>query len=465
VKLNADDLFSTPLDQTRIDFENEGGETYICGNPPYRGSKWQTLEQKDDLSHAWHKHRHLAKRTDFVAGWIARFLDYANAVPDVVASFVMTNSICQGQQASDIWPVAFSRDIEIRFAHLPFKWSNLASHNAGVTVVVVGLGKKSGGSKRLFDGDLSRECSVIGPYLVPDRNEVVSKAGKPLSGQSVMLFGNMPRDGGHLFLSNSEANELGADPSTKKFVKRFVGADELISGKQRFCLWIEDQDVDEANSKPFIAQRLSLVAKSREASKAESTRKFAAQPHRFVQRAGVAEDYTIAVSGVSSENRPYLPADLLSQGNVLSNKNFGLFDAALWNFSVIASRLHLAWIATVCVRMRTDFSYSNTIGWNTFPIPRLTDKNRSDLTHCAEDILLAREAHFPATIADLYDPEKMPIGLREAHERNDETLERIYIGRRFKNDTERLEKLFELYTEMVAAKGTNTKKKTMEASQ
>jgi hypothetical protein len=162
---------------------------------------------------------------------------------------------------------------------------------------------------------------------------------------------------------------------------------------------------------------------------------------------------------VSSENRPYLPVGLMSRLAVIGDRNFALYDAPLWNMALIASRLHWVWIGTVCVRMRTDFSYSNTLGWNTFPLPKLTEKNRADLTRCAEDVLLAREAHFPATIADLYDPEKMPADLREAHERNDEVLERIYIGRRFRNDTERLEKLFELYTKMVASPGAEKKRR------
>jgi len=193
---------------------------------------------------------------------------------------------------------------------------------------------------------------------------------------------------------------------------------------------------------------LRAVAVNRLESKAQSTRDFAKQPHRFVQRVGIASKWTIAVPGVSSENRPYLPCGLLEPESVISNKNFGIFDGELWNLAVVASRLHWVWIGTVCVRMRSDFSYSNTVGWNTFPLPKLTEQNKADLTACAENILLAREAHFPATIADLYDPETMPENLRRAHEENDETLERIYIGRRFKNDTERLEKLFELYTKM-----------------
>jgi hypothetical protein len=157
---------------------------------------------------------------------------------------------------------------------------------------------------------------------------------------------------------------------------------------------------------------------------------------------------TIVIPGVSSERRQYLPVGLVDNRTALTNLAFGIYDGPLWNLALIASRLHLVWIATVCGKLETRYRYSNTLGWNTFPVPTLTEKNKSDLTRCAEDILLAREHHFPATIADLYDPDMMPEDLRQAHERNDEVLERIYVGRRFKNDTERLEKLFELYTKM-----------------
>jgi hypothetical protein len=450
VKLQADDLFGTPLDQAQIDFENEGGETYICGNPPYKGSKWQNEEQKSELANAWSKFPHLTKTTDYVSGWVARYLDYAESVPDAVAAFVATNSICQGQQASEIWPAAFQRDIEIRFAHTPFKWSNLASHNAGVTVIIIGLGRKSAKSKWLFDdASLVRECSVIGPYLVPDRVEVVQKSSTPIGPQSTMLFGNMPRDGGHLFLSADEAAALRQDPQTHSYVRQFVGSEELINGKQRYCLWVEDEEVETATRSFFIASRFGLVAENRLQSPAGSTRDFAKRPHRFVQIAGRSEKHAIVVPRVSSENRPFLPVDYLTKDYIIGDRNFALYDAPLWNMALIASRLHWVWIGTVCVRMRTDFSYSNTLGWNTFPIPALTEKNKADLTRCAEDILLARESHFPATIADLYEikdgDSKMPTDLREAHDRNDEVLERICFGRRCKNDTDRLESLFSLY--------------------
>ena len=453
VKHHADDLFHSPIDQAQIDFENEGGETYICGNPPYKGSKRQTREQKSDLVHAWAIQPSLAKTTDFVSAWIARYLDYAKSVPEAVAAFVATNSVCQGQQASEIWPFVFKRDVEIQFAHVPFKWSNLASHNAGVTVIIIGLGPKSNASKKLFDGDIVQECSVIGPYLVPDRSEVVTKATDPIGQQSRMLFGNMPRDDGNLFLSSVDARNLREDQAGARFVRKFVGSEELINGKLRYCIWIEDEEVEVARRNDFIDGRLKAVEINRGESQAQSTRDFAAKPHRFVQIAGRAKKDAIVVPRVSSENRDYLPVDYLTSEYIVGDRNFALYDAPLWNMALIASRLHWVWIGTVCVRMRTDFSYSNTLGWNTFPVPTLTEKNKADLTRCAEDILLAREAHFPATIADLYDPENMPENLHHAHERNDEVLERIYIGRRFRNDTERLEKLFDLYTKMTKTRG------------
>jgi len=235
VKLISDDLFSTPLEQAEIDFESEGGETYICGNPPYKGSKWQTDEQKTDLANAWTKHPKLAKTTDYVTGWIAKLLDYINCLPNTVGAFVATNSICQGQQAIDVWPATFQRGCEIRFAHISFKWANLASHNAGVTVVIVGLGKKSAAPKRLYQGDMVKQCSAIGPYLVPDSLAYVQKANDPIGEQSPMLFGNMPRDGGNLFLdADLAAKVMSEDVTARPFIvsikQYFVWSDET-------CLW------------------------------------------------------------------------------------------------------------------------------------------------------------------------------------------------------------------------------------
>jgi hypothetical protein len=267
-----------------------------------------------------------------------------------------------------------------------------------------------------------------------------------------MEFGNKPSDGGHLLLRTEQLASLGLDAEQRdRFIRRIFGSEDFINGGTRLCVWIEDRHLIEAQDISSLKTRIDAVRQVRLASPDKGANALARRAHQLkLMRIGTRS--TIVVPGVSSERRAYLPAGLVDHRTTLTNLAFGLYDAPLWNLALIASRIHLIWIATVCGKMKTDFHYSNTLGWNTFPVPPLTEKNKSDLTRCAEDILLAREAHFPATIADLYDPENMPDDLRAAHERNDETLERIYIGRRFRNDTERLEKLFDLYTKMTADK-------------
>lgn len=463
VRLLGDDLFSTPLDQAQIDFENEGGETYICGNPPYIGDKKQTEEQRGDL-HSIFGHRCSQwKSLDYVSGWFIKASDYAQKTKSASA-FVSTNSICQGQQVSILWPLIFAAERAISFAYTSFKWANLASNNAGVTVVVIGLADKSVKNRKIFqegtDGHISvRDCENINAYLLAGQNIEIVKSKLPISSISTMTLGNVPYDGGNLLIDSRDLNTLRLNQYQRnKFVKRFYGSAEFIRGIDRYCLWIEDSELEEALRIPTIAERINGVRQMRLASTDAGTNALAAKPHQM-REMNIGQVQTIVVPRVSSENRPYLPVGLADCNTVIGDKNYAIYNGALWNLALIASRLHWVWIGTVCVRLRTDFSYGSTIGWNTFPVPTLTEKNKADLTRCAEDILLAREAHFPATIADLYDPDAMPADLREAHERNDEVLERIYIGRRFRNDTERLEKLFELYTKMTATTGQSKKRK------
>ena len=456
VKMVADDLFGLPLEQAEIDFENEGGETFICGNPPYLGSKWQSDEQKADLGAIFNERVKNWKSLDYVAGWFIKAADYGTCTKATTA-FVSTNSICQGQQVPILWPSIFQTNNQIVFAHTSFKWANLASHNAGVTVVIVGISSMTSIAKRLYsvsDQDIDhvverKDVLNINAYLVPAPNVEVQQSAKPLQGLSPMQFGNHPYYGAALIFSVEDAREiLKIAPNSACYLRPFYGSKEFIDGAPRACLWISDAEADVAKLIPTIAVKVEVVKQSRRAAvKDLSAQKLAATPWRFREQL-MAQKQTLIVPRVSSENRPYLPVGLLAPDCVVQEKAFALYDAPLWNMALIASRLHWVWIGTVCVRMRTDFSYSNTLGWNTFPVPLLTEQNKADLTACAENILLAREAHFPASIADLYDPATMPENLRHAHERNDEVLERIYIGRRFKNDTERLEKLFELYTRM-----------------
>ena len=454
--------------QAQIDFENEGGETYICGNPPYLGSTWQSAEQKDDLKAIFDHRCKSWKSLDYVAGWFMKAADYGTHT-HTVAAFVSTNSICQGQQVPILWPLIFGTGHEITFAHTSFKWANLASHNAGVTVVIVGISIQPDTKRYLYsdekitydggfsfdgglkyDGATRKETSYINAYLVSAENVVIEKRSKPFGELANMPKGNMPYDAGHMLMNGEEKKHLvNQYPNAEKFIKRIKGSAEFIRGIERYCLWIEDCNLSEAISIEPIGKRIENVRNVRLASTDKSGRALAARAHQM-RETNCASKFVTIIPSVSSESREYLPVGVETENTIVSNLAFAFYDAPLWNMAIIASKLHLMWIATVCGQLETRLRYSNTLGWNTFPIPKLTEKNKADLTRCAEDILLAREAHFPATIADLYDPATMPENLRHAHERNDEVIERIYIGRRFKNDTERLEKLFELYTQMTA---------------
>ncbi|PSR13864.1 MAG: restriction endonuclease subunit M [Bacteroidetes bacterium] len=458
VKIHGNDLFSTPIDQVEIDFENEGGETYICGNPPYLGSREQEKHHKADLKEVFANITNAWKALDYVSGWFLKAANYSK-ISNASAAFVTTNSICQGQQVPLLWPIIFKTGAKIVFAHTSFKWANLASHNAGVTVIIVGLSRNNISEKRLFslpqDGKtVEKKTPFINAYLVSAIDVELSPSRNPIGEQHEMAKGNYPVDGGHLLLNTTEAKMLNlTTEQRKKFIRPFLGSSEIIRGFQRFCIWIEDKDASEAIGILSLKERIEGVKKMRLSSKKEATKKAAKTPHKFdeIRQTG-NEAYAIAMPVHSSENREWLPVALLPRPTIIYGSAFAMFDAPLWNLSIISSKIHLVWIATVCGQLETRLRYSNTLGWNTFPIPKMTEKNKVDLTKCAEEILIARERHFPATIADLYDPEKMPEDLKRAHERNDEVLERIYIGRRFKNDTERLEKLFELYTEMTANK-------------
>ncbi|MDR2875672.1 MAG: lactate dehydrogenase, partial [Methylobacillus sp.] len=420
VKITANDLFETPLEQTEIDFENEGGETYICGNPPYLGSTWQDEKQKSELKAIFDHRTKNWKSLDYVAGWFMKAADYGTKT-NAAAAFVSTNSICQGQQVPILWPLIFKTGHEISFAHTSFKWANLASHNAGVTVAIVGISNHAEKLRPIFslsdEGTLIvKEVENINAYLVSGANVIVKKMTAPPDARGDMDAGGKPVEGGNLFLSVDEKNALLAlQPKAADFIKTAYGASEYIRGDVRHCLWISDANSARAKSLPEISNRLSRVVEVRNKSPKPTTKKGAAWPYRFEEIKQKGNEVVTIVPKVSSESREFLPVGLLPPGSIITDLAFALYDAPLWNMALIASRLHLVWIATVCGKLKTDFRYSNTLGWNTFPVPLLTEQNKADLTECAENILLAREVHFPATIADLYDPGKMPENLRHAH--------------------------------------------------
>jgi hypothetical protein len=458
VNFRGDDLFSTPLDQAEIDFENEGGETYICGNPQFKGARKQTKAQKEDMSLIFRGHNDF-KDCDYVIAWYLKAAEFINRC-DATFAFVSTSSISEGEQVAHLWSRLYSDGCHIRFAHQGFKWRNNASNNAVVQCVIVGVARSKPPKCWLYEGETKRAVDSISPYLISGAELYVTVREEPLCGElSVMVSGSMARDDGNLILTYGEAEGLVRRwPSAVSIVRGFVESQELVHFRDRGCLWIEDHNLSLALAIPEVAERIENVRYFRETSSAKTTQGYAAIPHKFAQRAH-KETSSVAIAKTSSETREYLPADIFNPATVISDAAFAIYGPAMWELGLILSRLHLVWIATVCGKLETRLRYSSTLGWNTFPIPTLTEKNKADLTRCAEGILLTREHYFPATIADLYDPDNMPADLSAAHEHNDEVLERIYIGRRFKNDTERLEMLFDLYTKMTGVGGVVGKRK------
>lgn len=450
VKLHADDLFESPLDQAQIDFENEGGETYICGNPPYLGKGKLSSDQKAEMKSVFEYRVPKYGYIDYVACWLVKAADFLRKNSGV-AAFVATNSICQGRQAPLIWSEIEASGSKLCFAHTTFKWANSATHNAAVMCVIVGFTSESNRVKYIYTETERKEVDSISAYLTPGSGVYVATRTKPLSiDLGLMQLGNKANDGGFLSLNYSELKELeSVSPNAKKFIKRYYGSKEFNNNILRYCLWVTDENLSEAMQIQGFAVRISSVRQVRLDSPDRGNQKLANYPHQF-REMHYGKESTVIIPIMNSVRRDYIPCGLLNSEVRLSGQAFGIYDCEIWQLSILLSKIHFTWIAAICGRLKEDYRYSNDLGWNTFPVPTLTEKNKADLTRCAENILLAREAHFPATIADLYDPEKMPDNLREAHERNDEVLERIYIGRRFKNDTERLEKLFELYTKMTA---------------
>ncbi len=444
VKLYGDDLFSTPLDQVEIDFENEGGETYMCGNPPFSGFNTQTAEQKSDLKKALNftnDHKYF----DYVSGWFykaAKCLDYFDA-----GAFVSTNSIVQGVQVPIIWRPIFELGVEIFFGHETFIWKNNAANNAGVFCVIIGLSKQKRDKFIYYKQGFRKRVSNINGYITDAPNIFVDRRQNPISNIPSVRTGNVAYDGGNLIISKAEKQEyVDLSPDLELNIRPLTGSKEFIRGEFRYCIWIPNESLLNKNAKIFFKERFDLVKKTRE-SGGKIAKNYAHVPFRFYMT-NESTGNQILVPRVSSIRRDYLPIGFLQSKYIISDSAQSIFNAPLWLFSVVGSKLHLAWAHTVSGKLKGDFRYSAIICYNTFPVPSFTKKNKEDLKNCAYEILIARERHFPATIADLYDPEKMPKDLRQAHERNDEVLERIYIGRRFKNDTERLEKLFELYTQM-----------------
>lgn len=428
-------------------------EIYILGNPPYLGSSMQSAEQKADMALVF-KGIDGFKNLDYIACW---FLKGANFIQNLNAqyAFVSTNSICQGEQVALLWPHLFHKNLEIGFAHTSFKWVNNAKANAAVIVVIVGMKNNSiKTNKYLFIENRRILVPNINAYLAKGQNIIVVKKSEPLSKLNKMTYGNKPVDGGNLILTGDEKQSLITKyPDIQRIFKKLLGSNEFINQIDRWCLWIKNSDLEELLSIPEIIKRVDAVREMRLNSRDEGANKMALYSHQF-REMNETITHSLIIPSVSSENREYIPIGFIGSDTIITNLAFAIYEAPTWLFSILNSRMHMTWVRAVAGRLKTDYRYSSSLCYNTFPFPLISDNQKQELEKQVYRILDEREYHSEKTLAQLYDPEKMPAGLREAHRLNDLAVERMYRSRPFESDEERLEYLFKLYEQMIAEEQT-----------
>ncbi len=436
------------LDWEEVCPQKEGDEIYVLGNPPYLGARMQESKHKDDMDLVFAGFKNY-RDLDFIACWFYKGAKYIRG-RNAKMAFVSTNSICQGLQVGLLWPNIFQLGLEINFAHLPFKWTNNAKSKAAVIVSIIGVSNIDKRKKTLFSNGLEKQTDRINAYLSDGASTIVERRSKPLAFHNEMSFGNMPNDGGGLILSTEEKDNLIEKyPETTIYIKTLLGASEFIRGNERFCLWIEDNQFTEALRFPLISDRVEITKKHRLNSKDQGTNDLAKRPHQFRDR-NVPVRNQIIMPRVSSERREYIPCGFLGIDTIISDSALAIYDTEPWLLGILSSKIHMVWVKTVGGKLKSDYRYAKDIVYNTFPFPSISDQRKQEISQCVFRILEEREKHPHKTLAQLYDPDKMPEGLREAHRLNDLAIERCYRSRPFESDEERLEYLFKLYEKMIA---------------
>ena len=419
-------------------------EVFIFGNPPYLGSRRQDESQKKDMEFVFKKD---FGELDYIACWFMIGAKYIKGTKAKYA-FVSTNSICQGLQVALLWKRVLKNGLVINFAYKSFKWQNNAKYNAAVICVIVGLSSEAKASRRLlYDGVQCKEVKNISPLLMDGPTVFVESATTPIcKWLPQMNFGNMPADGGKLILSTEEKNDLiRREPDAAKYIKPLIGAEDFINGKQRWCIWLYNEDEKEYLSISEFVKRINELRVIREES---SRPQLASIPQLFAQITQPMGMSFIIIPRVSSENRDYIPMGYLDQNNIAGDSCMviGSNDTSLFGF--LTSYIHMIWVKTVGGRLKTDYRYSAQLCYNTFPFPKTSSEKKEEIKQAAENVLVTREYYPEKTLAELYDPDKMPQDLREAHARLDDIVESCYPGYPFANDEARLECLFKLYEKM-----------------
>jgi hypothetical protein len=443
----------------RVNWESEFPNLdYIVGNPPFGGKHYQTATQKADLVAVGATGGfHNASDLDFVAAWFMKAGNYIDQSPDTRAAFVSTNSIVQGEQVGILWPPLLLRGFHIQFAHQTFRWSNEARGNAAVHCIIVGFGKDAAEPRRLFvyatPSAIPHEMKVaqISPYLLPTIETVVQKRRAPFGNFPSMRCGSKPSDGGHLIFTSDEKDALlQQEPEAVSLFRPYIGAEEYINGNPRWCLWLENAAPSLLQRLPLIRQRIEAVRQFRLASTAEPTRKAAITPGRFFFVSQPANNYLL-VPETSSERRQYIPIGFVDSNTVASNKAYLIDTASPYLLGVLSSAMHMAWMRVVAGRLKSDYSYSGALVYNTYPFPPApSEAQRAAVAAAAEAVLAARAAFPTESLAALYDPDTMPPALARAHQALDRAVDRCYRPQPFATELARLEFLFGLYQQLSA---------------
>lgn len=422
-------------------------EVFVFGNPPYLGSRRQDSGQKKDMELVFKEDY---GELDYIACWFMLGARYINSSKAKYA-FVSTNSICQGLQVALLWKRIINNDVNINFAYKSFKWTNNAKYNAGVTCVIVGVCCDAKQKRYIYDKEQFREVTNISPLLMDGPTIFVSTQIRPLNKNvPQMNFGNMPADGGQLILTDEEKGYLvSQDERLSDYCLPLIGADDFINGRRRWCIWLYDKDKDVYMQIPEIKRRVNNVVEIRKKS---SRPNLAEIPHLFAQITQPLGNNLIVVPSTSSENRKYIPIGYVDKNNIVANSCMVIGTNDMSLFGILTSAMHMVWVKTVGGRLKTDYRYSAQLCYNTFPFPKISAAKKKEIADAAEDILVTREFHVGKTLAELYDPEKMPQDLLEVHEKLDDIVESCYPGYPFANDEARLECLFRMYEKMTSKK-------------
>ena len=421
-------------------------EVFVFGNPPYLGSAWQDKMQKEDMSIVFKGFKNY-KNLDYIACWFYKCGKYIlNTMAQF--AFVSTNSICQGEQVSMLWEPMLSMNLHISFAHQSFKWSNNAKYNAGVYCIIVGISSLVNKDILLFSDNQVRSVEHLNGYLMPASDIAIGRLSEPIADLPHICKGSMARDDGNLLLDENEKAELIYKyPQLEQVIKPFIGGAEFMKGLKRYCFWITEEQYKTLGYIPELDSKLKKVSTFRAKSDAPSTQAYADRPYLFVQRTYKNEDF-VYIPQVSSEKRKYVPIGLFDKGIITSDKAFSVYNGGAYVFGIVSSLMHMIWFRTFGGRLEMRYSYSSNMCYNSFPFPKISKEKKREIEEAAENVLITREFYPERTLADLYDPEKMPQDLREAHSKLDDIVESCYPGYPFQNDEARLECLFKLYEKM-----------------